>query len=83
MCSLTGAGGRDLKGTPSARKNLRTAPQSFDQSFEHNMNASLLVSPNLPTIDRQLTTSNMEREMDADSREVLAGDRNLARRESQ
>jgi E3 ubiquitin-protein ligase UHRF1 len=39
--TLTGAGGRDLKGNG---KNLRTAPQSFDQSFEHNMNGALLTS---------------------------------------
>lgn len=35
---LTGAGGRDLKGNG---KNLRTAEQSFDQSFEHAMNGAL------------------------------------------
>jgi len=35
---LTGAGGRDLKGNG---KNLRTAGQSFDQSFDHAMNGAL------------------------------------------
>lgn len=35
---LTGAGGRDLKGNG---KNLRTAEQSFDQSFSHAMNGAL------------------------------------------
>ncbi|KAI6153562.1 PUA-like domain-containing protein [Pisolithus tinctorius] len=37
----TGAGGRDLKGTKTAPKNLRTAPQSSDQAFEHNHNRAL------------------------------------------
>ncbi|KAL8283661.1 hypothetical protein RQP46_005456 [Phenoliferia psychrophenolica] len=31
--TYTGSGGRDLKGTAGAPKNLRTAAQSFDQSF--------------------------------------------------
>lgn len=35
---LTGAGGRDLKGNG---KNLRTANQSFNQSFAHPMNGAL------------------------------------------
>ncbi|KAL4069592.1 PUA-like domain-containing protein [Scleroderma yunnanense] len=39
--TYTGAGGRDLKGTKAAPKNLRTAEQSFDQSFEHNHNKAL------------------------------------------
>ncbi|CCM01961.1 uncharacterized protein FIBRA_04034 [Fibroporia radiculosa] len=39
--TFTGAGGRDLKGTKSAPKNLRTAPQSCDQSFENPSNAAL------------------------------------------
>ncbi|EJU01741.1 hypothetical protein DACRYDRAFT_66665 [Dacryopinax primogenitus] len=39
--TYTGAGGRDLKGTPQNRKNLRTAPQSKDQSFEHIYNKAL------------------------------------------
>ncbi|KAH9486906.1 E3 ubiquitin-protein ligase UHRF1 [Psilocybe cubensis] len=34
--TYTGSGGRDLKGTKTAPKNLRTAPQSSDQSFENN-----------------------------------------------
>ncbi|KAI9574248.1 PUA-like domain-containing protein [Boletus coccyginus] len=38
FCSTSG---RDLKGTKAAPKNLRTAEQSFDQSFEHNHNKAL------------------------------------------
>ncbi|CAO1631437.1 unnamed protein product [Jaminaea pallidilutea] len=41
---FTGSGGRDLKGTPENRKNLRTAPQSCDQTFSNTTNASLLAS---------------------------------------
>ncbi|KAF8642290.1 hypothetical protein AX16_009560 [Volvariella volvacea WC 439] len=33
--TYTGCGGRDLKGTKAAPKNLRTAPQSCDQSFDN------------------------------------------------
>ncbi|KAN0063769.1 hypothetical protein ACQY0O_003819 [Thecaphora frezii] len=41
----TGSGGRDLKGTKDQPKNLRTAPQSRDQSFtENKCNAALLKS---------------------------------------
>ncbi|KIM85290.1 hypothetical protein PILCRDRAFT_817291 [Piloderma croceum F 1598] len=39
--TFTGAGGRDLKGTKTKPKNLRTAPQSCDQTFENNGNAAL------------------------------------------
>ncbi|EMD42027.1 hypothetical protein CERSUDRAFT_147530 [Gelatoporia subvermispora B] len=39
--TYTGAGGRDLKGTKAAPKNLRTAPQSCDQSFENSLNKAL------------------------------------------
>ncbi|KAG6329346.1 hypothetical protein ID866_9744 [Astraeus odoratus] len=39
--TYTGAGGRDLKGTKASPKNLRTAEQSFDQSFDHNHNRAL------------------------------------------
>ncbi|KAF5367234.1 hypothetical protein D9615_010671 [Tricholomella constricta] len=39
--TYTGSGGRDLKGTKDAPKNLRTAPQSSDQSFENNFNKAL------------------------------------------
>ncbi|KAM5535441.1 hypothetical protein V8D89_010963 [Ganoderma adspersum] len=39
--TFTGSGGRDLKGTKDKPKNLRTAPQSCDQTFENNFNASL------------------------------------------
>ncbi|KAG9016268.1 hypothetical protein FRB90_003558 [Tulasnella sp. 427] len=40
--TFTGAGGRDLKGTKQNPKNLRTAPQSKDQSWETNpLNAAL------------------------------------------
>ncbi|KAI6047613.1 PUA-like domain-containing protein [Pisolithus marmoratus] len=39
--TYTGAGGRDLRGTKAAPKNLRTAPHSFDQTFEHNHNRAL------------------------------------------
>ncbi|KAF8350038.1 PUA-like domain-containing protein [Amanita rubescens] len=42
--TYTGSGGRDLKGTKKAPKNLRTAPQSSDQSFEHPFNKALLIS---------------------------------------
>ncbi|KAF8745537.1 hypothetical protein AX14_006861 [Amanita brunnescens Koide BX004] len=42
--TYTGSGGRDLRGTKTAPKNLRTAPQSSDQSFEHPFNKALLVS---------------------------------------
>ncbi|RKO87597.1 PUA-like domain-containing protein [Blyttiomyces helicus] len=38
--TFTGSGGRDLKGTPGNRKNLRTAPQSKDQTLE-GVNKSL------------------------------------------
>ncbi|CAO1618019.1 unnamed protein product [Parajaminaea phylloscopi] len=39
---FSGSGGRDLKGTPSNPKNLRTAPQIRDQTFDDNhFNASL------------------------------------------
>lgn len=41
--TYTGCGGRDLKGTKTAPKNLRTAPQTFDQSFDNTMNAALKV----------------------------------------
>jgi hypothetical protein len=43
--TYTGSGGRDLKGTRQNPKNLRTAPQTFDQSFENNYNAALKVGP--------------------------------------
>ncbi len=42
--TYTGSGGRDLKGTRDKPKNLRTAPQTFDQSFENNFNAALKTS---------------------------------------
>ncbi|OBZ79154.1 E3 ubiquitin-protein ligase UHRF1 [Grifola frondosa] len=42
--TFTGSGGRDLKGTKAAPKNLRTAPQSCDQSFENSYNKALLRS---------------------------------------
>ncbi|KIJ24369.1 hypothetical protein M422DRAFT_217189 [Sphaerobolus stellatus SS14] len=42
--TYTGAGGRDLKGTANKPKNLRTAAQSSDQSFENACNAALLKS---------------------------------------
>ncbi|KDR85022.1 hypothetical protein GALMADRAFT_233591 [Galerina marginata CBS 339.88] len=42
--TYTGSGGRDLKGTKNAPKNLRTAPQSSDQTFDHNFNKMLLRS---------------------------------------
>lgn len=41
--TYTGSGGRDLKGTKQNPKNLRTAPQSFDQSFKNSFNAALKV----------------------------------------
>ncbi|KAI0757013.1 hypothetical protein C8Q80DRAFT_1215776 [Daedaleopsis nitida] len=41
--TFTGSGGRDLHGTKSNPKNLRTAPQSADQSFETPLNAALVV----------------------------------------
>ncbi|KAF8898706.1 PUA-like domain-containing protein [Infundibulicybe gibba] len=39
--TYTGSGGRDLKGTKAAPKNLRTAPQSSDQTFENSFNKAL------------------------------------------
>ncbi|TFY80116.1 hypothetical protein EWM64_g3890 [Hericium alpestre] len=39
--TFTGSGGRDLKGTKNAPKNLRTAPQSSDQTFENHFNMAL------------------------------------------
>ncbi|KAG9013548.1 hypothetical protein FRB94_002142 [Tulasnella sp. JGI-2019a] len=39
--TFTGAGGRDLKGTKDKPKNLRTAPQSCDQSWDNPLNAAL------------------------------------------
>ncbi|KAL5518903.1 hypothetical protein ACEPAH_586 [Sanghuangporus vaninii] len=42
--TFTGSGGRDLKGTKEKPKNLRTAPQSSDQTFENHFNRSLLKS---------------------------------------
>lgn len=39
--TFTGSGGRDLRGTPAKRKNLRTAPQSTHQSFANPLNAAL------------------------------------------
>ncbi|KAG1783922.1 PUA-like domain-containing protein [Suillus placidus] len=39
--TFTGSGGRDLRGTKTAPKNLRTAPQSSHQSFEDRNNAAL------------------------------------------
>lgn len=43
--TYTGCGGRDLKGTKQNPKNLRTAMQTFDQSFDWPFNASLKVCP--------------------------------------
>ncbi|KAI9513217.1 PUA-like domain-containing protein [Russula earlei] len=42
--TFTGSGGRALKGTKSNPKNLRTAPQSSDQSFENPFNKALKIS---------------------------------------
>lgn len=39
--TYTGSGGRDLKGTKTAPKNLRTAPQSSDQTFDNTFNQML------------------------------------------
>ncbi|KAG8890714.1 hypothetical protein FRB98_006218 [Tulasnella sp. 332] len=39
--TFTGAGGRDLRGTKEKPKNLRTAPQSCDQSWNNPLNAAL------------------------------------------
>ncbi|WVW80869.1 hypothetical protein I302_102859 [Kwoniella bestiolae CBS 10118] len=39
--TYTGSGGRDLKGTKQNPKNLRTAEQSYDQSFNNTFNAAL------------------------------------------
>ncbi|KAF8973954.1 hypothetical protein BDZ97DRAFT_1912401 [Flammula alnicola] len=39
--TYTGSGGRDLKGTKTAPKNLRTAPQSSDQTFDNTFNKML------------------------------------------
>ncbi|KAI0306997.1 PUA-like domain-containing protein [Multifurca ochricompacta] len=42
--TFTGSGGRALKGTKANPKNLRTAPQSSDQSFENPFNKALKIS---------------------------------------
>ncbi|KAJ7254078.1 PUA-like domain-containing protein [Mycena haematopus] len=42
--TYTGSGGRNLKGTKTNPLNLRTAPQSSDQTFENNFNKALKVS---------------------------------------
>ncbi|KAH9977603.1 PUA-like domain-containing protein [Lactifluus volemus] len=42
--TFTGSGGRALKGTKANPKNLRTAPQSTDQSFENPFNKALKIS---------------------------------------
>ncbi|THH06926.1 hypothetical protein EW145_g3749 [Phellinidium pouzarii] len=42
--TYTGSGGRDLKGTKDKPKNLRTAPQSSDQTFENHFNKALKIS---------------------------------------
>ncbi|KAH8102638.1 hypothetical protein BXZ70DRAFT_1070881 [Cristinia sonorae] len=39
--TYTGSGGRDLKGTKNAPKNLRTAPQSSDQTWDNPFNSAL------------------------------------------
>ncbi|GAA5968658.1 hypothetical protein JCM8115_003671 [Rhodotorula mucilaginosa] len=39
--TFSGAGGRELSGTKKNPKNLRTAPQSLDQSWDHALNAAL------------------------------------------
>ncbi|KAF7311143.1 Methionine aminopeptidase 2 [Mycena chlorophos] len=42
LCNTyTGSGGRELKGTKAKPKNLRTAPQTFDQSFDWPFNTAL------------------------------------------
>lgn len=48
--TYTGSGGRDLKGTKQNPKNLRTAPQTSDQSFQNSYNAALKVSTMLDLI---------------------------------
>ncbi|GAA6039034.1 hypothetical protein JCM8097_000166 [Rhodosporidiobolus ruineniae] len=42
--TFSGSGGRDLKGTPGKEKNLRTAAQSFDQTWDNPLNAALFRS---------------------------------------
>lgn len=44
VLTYTGCGGRDLKGSKDAPKNLRTAPQSSDQTFDNPLNRALQVS---------------------------------------
>lgn len=39
--TYTGCGGRDLKGTKQNPKNLRTAEQTYDQSFDWPLNAAI------------------------------------------
>ncbi|KAH9944404.1 uncharacterized protein BXZ73DRAFT_40022 [Epithele typhae] len=39
--TFTGSGGRDLKGTRKNPKNLRTGPQTYDQTFDNPFNAAL------------------------------------------
>ena len=43
--TYTGSGGSVLQGVVNGKRlNLRTAPQTFDQSFQSNLNAALLTS---------------------------------------
>ncbi|KAJ7619061.1 PUA-like domain-containing protein, partial [Mycena polygramma] len=42
--TYTGSGGRNLKGTKANPLNLRTAPQSSDQTFENSYNKALKIS---------------------------------------
>ncbi|POY71305.1 hypothetical protein BMF94_5617 [Rhodotorula taiwanensis] len=45
--TFSGAGGRDLRGTKAQPKNLRTAPQSCDQTWETALNSALRRSVDL------------------------------------
>ncbi|KAJ7925819.1 PUA-like domain-containing protein [Mycena leptocephala] len=42
--TYTGSGGRNLKGTKANPLNLRTAPQSSDQTFDNSFNKALKIS---------------------------------------
>jgi hypothetical protein len=60
--TYTGCGGRDLKGTKQNPKNLRTAEQTSDQSFDWPLNAAIKVGlPVCLVISPALTVSALAR----------------------
>lgn len=62
--TYTGCGGRDLKGTKQNPKNLRTAEQTSDQSFDWPLNAAIKVCLCPPA---QLSSVMMSRAEENDS----------------